>query len=252
MNPPERRGLVSPLVGGPPVPPITRPRGGRMVKILTFLKRKAGMPVEEFQEYWRTRHPEVVTRLPGVRRYVQSHALPSVYRTGEPVYDGIAEVWADDTDALRAMSRSPAYAQVQADEARFLDRAAMGFILTHDHVIKEGDIPVAGVKRIEFVRRKPGMEVEAFQRHWRGVHGPLAARIPGLRRYVQSHTRPSAYEAGRVPAWDGAALTWFDSTEAMRAAGAGPEHDAARDDRRQFLAPGPPAVIITTEHVIVG
>src|SRR5437667_55141 len=68
-----------------------------MVKVVTFLKRKAGMSVEDFQSYWRTRHPEVVVRLPGVRRYVQSHTLASTYRKGEPVYDGIAEVWAEDT-----------------------------------------------------------------------------------------------------------------------------------------------------------
>src|SRR6185436_6405350 len=44
---------------------ILRPRS--MVKVLTFLKRKPGMAVEEFQRYWLTRHPQVVTRLPGVR-----------------------------------------------------------------------------------------------------------------------------------------------------------------------------------------
>ena len=38
-----------------------------MVKVLTFIKRKSGMPVDEFQTYWRTRHPDAVTRLrPGV------------------------------------------------------------------------------------------------------------------------------------------------------------------------------------------
>ena len=73
-----------------------------MVKVITFIKRKPGMPVEEFQAYWRSRHPEVVTRLPGVRRYVQSHTLLSAYENGTPTYDGIAEVWADDTAALRA------------------------------------------------------------------------------------------------------------------------------------------------------
>ncbi len=78
-----------------------------MVKVITFIKRKPGMPVEEFQGYWRTRHPEVVTRLPGVRRYVQSHTLLSAYQRGNPAYDGIAEVWADDTAALRAMTQSP-------------------------------------------------------------------------------------------------------------------------------------------------
>ena len=40
------------------------------------------------------------------------------------------------------------------------------------------------------------MTVEAFQRHWREVHGPLGARVPGLRRYVQSHTRLSGYGLG--------------------------------------------------------
>jgi uncharacterized protein (TIGR02118 family) len=223
-----------------------------MVKVVTFLKRKAGMPVEEFQAYWRTRHPEVVTRLPGVRRYVQSHVLPGGYRKGEPLYDGIAEVWADDTDALRAMSRSPEFAQVQADEAHFLDRAGMGFIVTEEHAVTDGPAPPGAVKSVEFLGRKPGMEVGEFQRYWREVHGPLAARIPGLRRYVQSHTRRAAYDAGRAPAWDGVAALWFDSTEAIRAAAATPEYRAAAADRGRFLAPGPLRVILTTEHVIVG
>ena len=43
----------------------------RMVKVLTLINRKAGIPVGEFQHYWLTRHPLVVTRLPGIRRYVQ-------------------------------------------------------------------------------------------------------------------------------------------------------------------------------------
>ena len=64
-----------------------------MVKVLTFLKRKTGMPVDEFQTYWRNEHPKAVTRLPGVRRYVQSHVLAKTYEKGEPVWDGIAEVW---------------------------------------------------------------------------------------------------------------------------------------------------------------
>jgi len=55
-----------------------------MVKVITFIKRKAGMPVEEFQDYWRSRHPAVVTRLPGVHRYVQSHTLLSAYENGNP------------------------------------------------------------------------------------------------------------------------------------------------------------------------
>src|SRR2546430_15261847 len=101
-----------------------------MVKVVTFLKRKTGMSVEDFQRYWRTRHPEVVVRLPGVRRYVQSHTLASAYRKGEPVYDGLAGVSAEDTDALRAMTRSPGDAHVRADEAQVIRRATIGLLGT--------------------------------------------------------------------------------------------------------------------------
>ncbi len=223
-----------------------------MVKVVTFVKRRAGMEVERFREYWRQSHPSVVLALPGVRRYVQSHTLPGGYRRGEPVWDGVAEVWADDTDALRAMTQSPAHARVEADEARFLDRGAMAFIVTEEHVILDGGAPADGVKCVECVTRRPGMAVDEFQRYWRTVHGPLAARIPVLRRYVQSHTRPSAYAGGRTPRYDGVAITWFDSTQAMRESAATPEYATTRADEPRFVAPGPLPVIITTEHLIAG
>ena len=222
-----------------------------MVKVITFIKRKAGMPVEEFQGHWLTRHPEVVTRLPGVRRYVQSHALLSLYEKSEPAYDGIAEVWADDTGALRAMTQSPAHADVQTDEARFIDRTTMGVIITEDHVTKDGELPREPVKSVALIARKPGLSVEDFQRHWLEVHGPIADGLPGLRRYVQSHTRRSAYEAGRVPAYDGAVLMWFDSTDVMRGAEATPQYARVLADAATFLDVDRVRCILTREHVIV-
>lgn len=222
-----------------------------MVKVLTLLKRKAGMPVEEFQRYWLERHPEVVVRLPGVRRYVQSHTLGSSYGKGQPAYDGLAEVWADDTAALRAMTRSPANAAVVADEARFLDRAATTFLLTEERVVVEGAPGPDAVKAVEFLSRRPGSSVDEFQQHWRDRHAPILASIPGLRRAVLSAPRASAYEAGRVPVHDGVTSLWFDSADALRSAAASPDYAAAVADRAAFLAPGQPPFILTREHVIV-
>jgi len=221
-----------------------------MVKALSFFKRKGGMTVETFQSYWRASHPEVVVKLPGLRRYVQSHTLLAGYRKGEPIYDGIAEIWFDDTRAMRALAGTAAYAAVQADEDKFIDRATMGLIITEEHVIKDGPAPLDGVKNVEFVAHKPGMSIEAFQKYWREVHGPLAALIPVIRRYVQSHTRLAAYEGGRQPAHDGAAITWFDGTQAMRASALTAEYTRVRADEPNFVAPEPP-FIITREHVIV-
>ncbi len=223
-----------------------------MVKVVTFLKRKSGMSVEDFQRYWRTRHPEVVVRLPGVRRYVQSHTLASSYGKGEPVYDGIAEVWADGTDALRAMTRSPENAKVQADEAQFIDRGTMGFLVTEEQVVVDGAVTSGAVKALEFLSRKAGTSVDEFQRHWRESHARILAGIPGLRRCVLSATRRAAYEAGRTPAHDGVTSLWFDSSDALRAAASSPDYGAAVADRERFLAPGQPPFIVTQEHVIVG
>ena len=222
-----------------------------MVKAVSFFKRRGGMSVEAFQAYWRTAHAEVVIKMPGLRRYVQSHTLLSGYRKGEPIYDGIAEVWFDDTRAMRALAQAAQYAAVQADEANFIDRSTMGLIITEEHVIKGGPVPSGGVKNIEFLKHRPGMSIEAFQKYWREVHGPLGASIPMVRRYVQSHTRRAIYDSGRVPIYDGVALTWFDDTQAMRASAATREYARVRTDEANFLAPGRVPFIITKEFLIV-
>jgi uncharacterized protein (TIGR02118 family) len=222
-----------------------------MVKMVAFFKRTPGMSVEAFQQYWRTTHAELVRKLPGIRKYVQSHTLRSGYRKGEPAYDGVAEVWFDDTNAMRAAAQTPTYAAVRADEANFIDLSTMGSIITEEHIIKDGPIPPDGVKNIEFVRHKPGLPIEEFQRYWREVHGPLGASIPVVRRYVQSHTRRSVYESGKTPLYDGVALTWFDDTQAMRVSATTPEYARTRADEINFIAPGTLPFVITKEHVVV-
>ncbi len=222
-----------------------------MVKAVAFFKRRAGMAVEEFQAYWLSRHPEVIAKLAGVHRYVQSHTRLAAYEKGEPAYDGIAELWFEDIAAMHALRGTPQMSAVQADEARFIDQSTMGLIITDDYVVKDGPAPPGAAKGIGFVRRMSGMPVEAFQRHWREVHGPLGAAVPTLRRYVQSHTGLGAYKRGREPAWDGFAIVWFDDSAALRAATASPEWERTKADDANFLKPGPVPFIITTEHVII-
>ena len=223
-----------------------------MLKACTLIRRRPGMPLDEFQAYWRTTHADVVTRMPQIRRYVQSHPLMGGYRKGALAFDGVAEIWVDDSAALREMAASEAYAAVEADEANFIDRPSMALLLTEDHVVKDGPIPKGGVKNIEFVTLRPDMEKAEAHRYWREVHGPLAAEIPSVRRYVQSHTKLSGYSRNPPPAYDGLAITWFDSVDAMREGAKTEAYARTRADEANFIDADRLAFIITKEHVIVG
>ena len=223
-----------------------------MIKAITCIKRKPGMGVEDFQAHWRGHHAEVVKGLPNMRRYIQSHALLGGYRKGDLPWDGIAEIWVDSVDVMRAWAGSEALAAIERDEENFIDRPNMALILTQEHVIKDGPVPPDAFKNIEFVPRKPGMDVAEFQQCWRGVHGPIAAEIEVIRRYVQSHTLQGAYRDGRQPAMDGCAITWFDSIDSMRQSAQSPAYDRTREDEHNFIDTGAEIpFIITKEHIII-
>ncbi|MEQ8663250.1 MAG: EthD domain-containing protein [Gammaproteobacteria bacterium] len=222
-----------------------------MLKLVSVLNRHPGLAVEAFQDHWLNIHGPLVARLPGLRRYVQSHTLLSGYRKGAPAADGIAELWFDDSAALRALEDTSELVAVRADEVKFIAPDGHRQLFVDEHVIKDGPIPVDGVKNIELVRRKPDMPVPDFQRYWREVHGPLGASIGTVLRYVQNHARAGAYRDGREPPLDGFALTWFENTDAMRASARSPEYATTRADEDNFLTV-PLDFIITREYVVVG
>ena len=222
-----------------------------MIKVVEVVNRRPDMSVEEFQHYWLQTHGPIVQRIPGLRRYVQSHTRIGGYRNGEPAFDGIAEVWFDDKSALAAMMAGPELAAAKQDEPNFIDSSRLVELVVDDHVVKDGSPPTAGIKNVEFVRLSPELGPVEGHRYWREHHGPIAARIPGLQRYVQSHVRPGAYGRPTAPPFDGVAITWWDDMAAMRASAVSAELAATRADEANFLG-AVPDVILTTEHVILG
>ena len=218
-----------------------------MVKLVAFFKRKQGLTVEEFQEHWSTRHAELVVRQAGMRRYVQNHTLPSGYRNGEPDYDGVAEAWFDDTEAMRALAPSPQYAAVRADEAHFIDPGSMGVLLTDEVPIVDGPEFPGAAKFISFLNKRTDLDFKDFSHHWRAKHGPIAAGIPGNKRYVQCHARPGIYACGRKPVFDGIPMSWFDDAAALKASGDSAAYRATRADEVHFLEPGRLPFVIARE-----
>ncbi len=90
------------------------------------------------------------------------------------------------------------------------------------------------IKRITLIYRLDGMSVEAFRKHWREVHGPLAAGTPGLRRYVQHHVVESRSRTN-VLRPDGIAELWFDSLEDERRFFDSEGGRLQREDGRNFV-----------------
>jgi uncharacterized protein (TIGR02118 family) len=221
-----------------------------MLKAVEFFRKRAGMPDDEFYDYWLNRHAGVVMGLQGLVRYVQNHPLPETRQNGQPAFDGVVEVWFEDADGLKANVASAYWPEVVADEARFIDRDSLKFLLVDEHAVVEGDWPRPGVKSIKTTTRRAGMEVDAFQRHWLDVHGPLVAAIPGVRRHVQNHVKAGAYRTGADIFCDGYGATWFDSLEAARASGPTPEHAAVDADEPAFKDTDATVRLMVTEHVI--
>lgn len=208
-----------------------------MNKVVVAARRLPGTGVEEFQA---AAPPRVSAA--GLRRHVRSLTMPGGYRRGRPVYDVVHELWFDDEAA--AWAAVPGTAAITA--APLYDPTGAAVLVTREHTVVDGLAPAAGVKNIEFVTRRPDLPHDEFVRYWAQVHGPLAARIDVIRRYVQSHGLPAP--DGSAQPWDGLAVTWFDAVAAMRRSASSAAYAATRADEPNFLAPGELPFVITTEQ----
>ena len=109
------------------------------------------------------------------------------------------------------------------------------------------------IKTIGLLTRKNGWTHEQFVEHWVETHAPLAHKVPGLRRYVQSHIRGERTRSD-IPATeveiDGIAELWFDDQAALEAAGRSPEMKALHDDGAKFI--GRIRSYVVDEKTVIG
>jgi uncharacterized protein (TIGR02118 family) len=96
--------------------------------------------------------------------------------------------------------------------------------------------------------RNTPTDIEAFERHYREVHIPLAKKMVGLRRYTLS--RNASPVRGGEPHYRIAELDW-DDLASLRRAFESPEGQAVSEDVAKLaeLSPDPQSEIYELEDV---
>ena len=96
------------------------------------------------------------------------------------------------------------------------------------------------VKGIALLKRKPGLSVEEFRKHYEGSHALLALKlVPTIRKYARNYVTTIAFPSGAgEPEFDCITEQWFDDMEgfqAMRDIAASEAGRAISEDEKKFL-----------------
>ncbi len=93
-----------------------------MTKVVYVMFKKEAMGREEFRRYWKDTHAPVAKKMPGLRGYVQNHALADP-EGNEPPYDGFEELYFESQEAMEeALGTSEGQATIN-DLPNFCDTA---------------------------------------------------------------------------------------------------------------------------------
>jgi len=120
-----------------------------MIKLTFCLKRKPGLSLAEFQDYWLNKHGPLVRSFAEtlrIQRYVQLHSFDdpmnepmAKIRNAPAPYDGVAELWFNSFDDMTENGHSPearaAHKALLEDEERFIDLENSPLWFGEEHVI---------------------------------------------------------------------------------------------------------------------
>ena len=177
-----------------------------MINAITIIKKKKGLTYEKFQNYWKNEHAEIVTRSPLVGTYVQSHPIYNDKLTFEDTIDGIAEIWFDDTNAMRSLAATKEYKDIQDDEKVFIDSSAVQLIIAEDIITVEGD--VSDYKRIIFMNKSSNVELIDFRKDLVDMASQFSKK--NVNRMKVSLPKIAGYKGDKSPAWDAILTFWLN------------------------------------------
>jgi uncharacterized protein (TIGR02118 family) len=227
-----------------------------MIHQLIFAAPKPGMSEAEFQRYWRDVHAvQYASKIPQIRKYMIDTRIPFGPEDKEPLWSGVAEIWLDNEEEQLASLQTPEFLDgARLDEPRWAAFWRTVVLDTDAHEVLPGPPPTReanGVKAIVLVKRREGLPLAEFRARSLGEHAELVRKVPGLRRYLQCHTRDGAYGIGEA-VLDAAYMLWFDDVDALSTALETPEFKQVNEDMQTFVEPRYIHDMVTREHWVIG
>ena len=223
-----------------------------MIHQLIFAAPRPGMTTEEFQRYWVEVHAvRYASKIPQIKKYKVDTTV-AMAELGTPRWDGVAEIWlANEADQLASMQTEEFLQGARPDEPKWAAFWQTVVLDTDPYEVIAPAPSAAGVKLIRLVKRKEGMRLAEFRERSIGKYAKLVADIPGLRGYLQGHTRDGAYGVGEA-VLDAAHQLWFDDVDAVRTAFASPEYGRAEDELGSLVERRYLHELLTEEHWVIG
>ncbi|MGH4021834.1 MAG: EthD family reductase [Pseudonocardiaceae bacterium] len=227
-----------------------------MIHQLIFAHPKPGMSEQEFQRYWLDVHaPQYASKIPQIRKYLIDFRIPFGPEPKDPKWSGVAEIWLrNEQEQLESLQTPEFLDGARADEPRWAAFWRTVVLETDPHVLLPGPELTADpswCKLIVLVKRQEGVSLQEFREQSLGKYAELVAETPGLRRYLQGHTRDGAYAIGEA-VLDAAYQMWFDDTESLAAALDTPEYRGADEHLRTFVQPRYLHSMVADEHWVLG
>jgi len=116
-----------------------------LIKLMCHFKRKPGLTLEQFRDYYENHHTKLVlSLLPHPIDYRRNYRIEGAAfdpfaqdADGEPDYDCITESWYPSREAIEEMAAIAARPEVAgpivADEEQFMDRSATRLMLFEEY-----------------------------------------------------------------------------------------------------------------------
>ena len=79
------------------------------------------MTVKEFRNYWKNVHGPLISKIPGLKKYIQYHVHSEISDKEDAPIDGIAELWFDSKEAQEKAYQSKEYKAVVEDEPNLFE-----------------------------------------------------------------------------------------------------------------------------------